>query len=524
MLGYRVRRPYKGLGASFTSSSTKYKHVITQIDPYRDLYPYQYTMPSSPPPLRAPTTAPPVLAPTQALAAGTISRLPLSTPTRRHPTSAEAYATAHTRRDHNKGHKPIFQWISRKLGGTRRATLSDITQTQIPPHTQTQTPLTPIQIFPPARDSISRSESHSMRSYSMSYATSTRRQANNPYPSLPVPPRRTSMADSHSLAPSMSLYMDRSPASSEPSLSGSYAFPGGGGADENASVRAIPPSHPGSPASSAVLNHSNSASLLPPLLRERESMRSSRSSEMDRRRDSGSTKPTTVLSFDSGPHIAHIAQVPISPLRSSNLSPVSPYPITPTPITPGLIRAPRHSLPHPRDNPNPSSPPLDNASTLTLASSTFALPHPPPSIRLSTPIPRAGSTGLATSPSVTFAPSSERERERGSVYVDGGNSSHALSIRAGRGVDRDASVRAVRRKGSWESYESGWSWRGGAGGTQNRLNGGGVEDEVEREGLHTRESFWTAKSRNEEDDGRVTESPVMERGRFSLEASIPITA
>jgi hypothetical protein len=34
---------------------------------------------------------------------------------------------------------------------------------------------------------------------------------------------------------------------------------------------------------------------------------------------------------------------------------------------------PNHSHPHPRNNPHPSSPPLDNASTLTLASSTFAL-------------------------------------------------------------------------------------------------------------------------------------------------------
>jgi len=41
-----------------------------------------------------------------------------------------------------------------------------------------------------------------------------------------------------------------------------------------------------------------------------------------------------------------------------------------------------------------------------------------------------------------------------------------MSIRTGgwggRGnvADRDASVRAVRRKGSWESNESGWSWKG----------------------------------------------------------------
>ena len=29
----------------------------------------------------------------------------------------------------------------------------------------------------------------------------------------------------------------------------------------------------------------------------------------------------------------------------------------------------------------------------------------------------------------------------------------------GRVLDPAASVRAIRRKGSWESYESGWSWR-----------------------------------------------------------------
>jgi hypothetical protein len=53
------------------------------------------------------------------------------------------------------------------------------------------------------------------------------------------------------------------------------------------------------------------------------------------------------------------------------------------------------------------------------------------------------------SPSVTFAPDTG---DRGSVM-------YPPSGRSGKGIDKDASVRAVRRKGSDDSMHSKWSWR-----------------------------------------------------------------
>jgi len=101
-----------------------------------------------------------------------------------------------------------------------------------------------------------------------------------------------------------------------------------------------------------------------------------------------------------------------------------------------------HTSHHPRNNPNPTSPPADNASTLTLASSAFALSA------------RANDWPDGASLSL------DQYQQDADV-----NSSHM-------GMEDDevevaASVRALRprssRRGSWESEESRWSARVGSG-------------------------------------------------------------
>jgi len=612
----------------------------------------------------------PTLAPSPTLASGTTSRPPpFNTPHRSAPppppvassskrneplSSAEAYAHAHSRR----ASKPIFEWITRKLTVGRRgpAMNEEITHAariQIPPRNNTaprgRVPallkpvtashlspphqLSPTQIFAsasPTRDNssfITRAESHSLRSYSLSYVTTSererRRELNNPYPSIPMPPHRASTVESVSVS---FLTRSRTPSfRSDGSIrrrsmmDDASSYRPGRGADEDASVRPLPPSHTASLTPSTSMNsRSASASLLsplhpssyrppsPPFYDRAGKAHSTPSStgpdasftssdpdgdgenaERQSRRDSTSTKPTTVLSFDSGPHIAHIATAPslppavsavgatdlpnttpaapaVSLLPTPAASPEMPPPTSPTtlnrtsfPQTLTLVQAPKHSHPHPRDNPHPSSEPEPNASTLTLASSTFGLiPAPgsswnqgPTSIhRLPLPAVVNRPTSLSTSPSVTFA--ADRDRPV-SVYEYPPSAHGHPSLRAGgwgRMADRDASVRAIRRKGSWESYESGWSWRaaqaGEAGygvgrngvqspapvGTTTPMVGGadmmlgGVE---EGDGLgvgpgtmYTRDSFVTAHTRLSEPG----ESPGMEEKRFELGPGVLLTA
>lgn len=690
--------------------------------------------PNSPPPLRA--SAPqPTFAPSPTSAQGNHSRSPpLTAPPRpsdsrarrcnetssapQRPTPAEVYANEHhprrerdpshlaptTRTSHQPHHvvpsvkaKPLFDWITRKLGAGRRATYS-VGSSSLPSAssssaprarntgrlakadhravTQSGGPLSPTQIFGPAasiRDnanSIARSESHSLRSYSMSYANSVerqlRREANNPYPSMPVPTfHRDSTVDtvseshfSRSRTPSMQSEMSR-PKLSTWDVEGASSIWAGAEADEDASIRPFPPSHPSSPTpSQSLLSRSASASLLSPVAhglpkpssfiarpKTHRSMSSSSASSdhegRQSRQDSTSTKPTTVLSFDSGPHMAHIAQAPSAvsapPAPSHNmvLPPASPVrqgsASVPTSATPfestqaqrasgstsppftaplrssgsdnslALAQAPKHSHPHPRDNPHPSSPPEPNASTLTLASSNFAgIPTPvaaplqpqspmhasPAATRLrdltiagpSNYNPLFRPPSLAASPSVTFAPDTGNDRPSSTYeYAPSLQSYYALSAygpasirtggwsRSSAAADRDASVRAVRRKGSWESNESGWSWKGqlyaqssgavtpqagpGMGPSQgllypasHRSSAYGIHDDdtsaaklTAREGLLTRESFVTAQSRLSRgsrgskgsqgwSEGQE-ETPGVENRRFELErVATPIMA
>lgn len=493
-------------------------------------------------------------------------------PSRAGLSSAEAYANAHypsSRRDRDKStggvvSKPIFDWISRKLGGAgRRATITEIgphvgrppspraRYPTLPKHARgtgwayrDQVPLSPAEIFAPStfsretNNSVSRSESHSLRSYSFGAAVSeARREANNPYPSIPVPQLHRELTNDNdesfiSRSRTSSVRSEGSITSSMPpriSLADDgSSFRLSRYADENASLRPLPPSHRGSPTpSTSMLSRSASASLLSPQpsrrptspsLRVRPETRYSGSTGADRsftssepedngrqsRRDSSSTKPT-IVSVDGPLPTTHIAQVPNppSPLRGSLARASDEVPPPTTPSIPTSSQAPKHSHPHPRDNPRPSSPPDPNASTLTLASSTFAVPigssispsvatslynrpsslhgihlntsntqsSPLPGVSpITTPLtspPHHRPQSLSTSPSVTWAPGYERNSIADyppSLHPTLGTSFRTGGWAGGRGAaDRDASVRAVRRKGSWESYESGWSWRGANG-------------------------------------------------------------
>ncbi|KAF8076195.1 hypothetical protein FPV67DRAFT_1470688 [Lyophyllum atratum] len=245
-------------------------------------------------------------------------------------------------------------------------------------------------------------------------------------------------------------------------------------ADDDASVRPIPPSVPPSPSPS----RSSSSYLSDP--------RTFRSI-------AASTKPTTLLSIDiNGGGMAHIAQAPITPptyinrfpphirnssstnnpgfhgsgtsitfsslpqssSRPSSLS--NPATLVATPHgqnAVSTVQAPLHTTHHPRNNPRPSSPPLDNASVLTLASSAYAMPGLRANMGHST-TPSARGVGDSLSHfggSITYA-----DAESTSQFVVGDDD--RLEER-----DVDASVRALRprssRRGSWESEASRWSAR-----------------------------------------------------------------
>jgi hypothetical protein len=212
-------------------------------------------------------------------------------------------------------------------------------------------------------------------------------------------------------------------------------------ADEDASMRPIAPSAPPSPS----LSRSSSSYL---------------SQSHTFRSMAASTKPTTVLSIDVGNGMAHIAEAPLTPLsdvgqnrahgRSSSQGTQSVGFILPqasqySPATSALpngasIQAPLHTLHHPRDNPRPSSPPPDDASVLTLASSAFGVP--------------GARTGMGT----MF------DGGRDSLSNFGGTATDSTSHFAG-GDDMDAerdvgaSMRALRPRRSWESEASRWSAR-----------------------------------------------------------------
>ncbi|WWC69497.1 uncharacterized protein I206_103439 [Kwoniella pini CBS 10737] len=492
------------------------------------------------------------------------------------------------------------------------------------------------------------------------------------------------------------------------SASGGYiAFIAGGGglsvgADDDASLRPFPPSHPASPThSTSVLSRTGSNQFPPPQPsnkidgsrsrtntfystwsgagharsttgsldgiygstyrysydQRREDNEEDQDEEDDgergreSRQDSTSTKPTTCISFDSSPAIAHIAQpqfLPItqnqfqvqlptsnqtqtspqtqpytptvpqgsfglgdvitsspasvpSPSRrassessdhviretsSGGSSPTPPSPTTPTshatssptgPISQNLalqvhVQAPKHTPHHPLHNPIPNEIPDDNASMLTLASSTFdllpnqignnqgqsqsesitpqthitsvientsqminpILPNPTIINRLKDTTITTTTTNTTnqiirpnsiTSPSIHWAPtpnlSSTIEERPNSIYDNNNNNNNSIhnsnhlstttSIKSFKQkADRDASVRAIRRKGSWESYESGWSWRGYTNNNKNLTSpiggisigggggAGGGGGSFKNNGFIDKSESW--KSRNDDND------------------------
>ncbi|PPQ70127.1 hypothetical protein CVT24_003874 [Panaeolus cyanescens] len=292
-------------------------------------------------------------------------------------------------------------------------------------------------------------------------------------------------------------------------------------ADDDASVRPIPPSAPPSPSPS----RSSSSVLSDP--------RTFRSM-------TASTKPTTVLSIDlNGNGMAHIAQVPTQTpaqihrfvphvRQSSSLSttgmlssgnsitfsalPTSSRPSSlrhpgslgsisltaqqPSVANNGLVapvQAPLHTNHHPRNNPRPSSPPLDNASMLTLASSAFA--HP---MRLGPQNYPPSALGDAAS------------HYGGSVvFPDGESTSHYILGDDERLEERDfdASVRALRprssRRGSWESEASRWSARVQGTGTPSVARNGSLwaSNSIKTGGLSTEneEVYETADDEDEDE-------------------------
>ncbi|CAK5263058.1 unnamed protein product [Mycena citricolor] len=256
-------------------------------------------------------------------------------------------------------------------------------------------------------------------------------------------------------------------------------------ADEDASVRPLPPSVPPSPSPS-----SSSFASDPRTFRSL----------------AASTKPTTLLSIDlNGNGMAHIAQAPPAPIsrlhvRSPSTSTsligagvtFSALPPSPTSRAHhshsnsgssqsvggggggGLssVQAPLHTSHHPRNNPRPSSPPQDNASVLTLASSAFGIP-----VRAA--VAHHANTAWSSGPPSALADSISHFG--GSItYADAESTSQYLL----GDDDVDASVRALRprssRRGSWESEASRWSARGVGAGTPSLARDG--------------RSIWTSQS------------------------------
>ncbi|KAI0092797.1 hypothetical protein BDY19DRAFT_1083906 [Irpex rosettiformis] len=246
-------------------------------------------------------------------------------------------------------------------------------------------------------------------------------------------------------------------------------------ADEDASVRPLPPSAPPSPSPS----HSSSSYLSDP--RTFASM-------------AASTKPTTLLSVDlAGGGMAHIAQAPPTPTlaahrlgpharahstapstvgsitfstlpasASSRPSPTGPGNLSRGSVQHGTLNAPQHTTHHPRYNPRPSSPPPDDASVLTLASSAFGIPGS-----------RVGANALTGRRSLADDSFSHISGAPGigdsvSHFTPGDlDGDDDRLTEADRDGDVDASVRALRprssRRGSWESEASGWSAHLGTG-------------------------------------------------------------
>ncbi len=285
-------------------------------------------------------------------------------------------------------------------------------------------------------------------------------------------------------------------------------------ADEDASLRPLPPSSPPSPSPS----RSSSSYLSNP--RTFQSM-------------AASTKPTTLLSVDLTGGMAHIAEAPPTPGTAPRI-PIHLWPspggsgagsisFSALPPSPGSsyttslrldaahsVQAPQHTTHHPRNNPRPSSPPLDNASVLTLASSAFGIPGARIGVQ--------GGTNDATSFShfSQFGGSRLGAEDRSSHFILGDD----LDIEGDRDVD--ASVRALRprssRRGSWESEASGWSASLGNGGLPGLYPGALAGKSLRSLSVKTGQISVGGNANEDVDDGSLADAPSNEE---SSEPSTP---
>lgn len=401
--------------------------------------------------------------------------------------------------------KPIINWFQRKLAGTvRTRRASDGESSRIPQ-----------QRHPTRRPSIK---------------TGPRKHAVSPGPGskpLNIPNREAislNEDDGYSSAPDTRDYSDdegessinRSSIARESTWSPLEA-------DDNASLRPLPPSAPPSPSPSR-----SSSSYL--------------SNPHTFRSMTASTKPTTVLSMDLNGGVAHIAQAPVTPVNPGWFSPHVRTSSTGTSTGPGgggsitfsalppspqsssrpsslqnnasalasannlrPVQAPQHTAHHPRNNPRPSSPPSDNASVLTLASSAFGFPTA-----------RIGINALSYN--------SERSVRGAGDSISHISASHFLLGDEDRMYndgemerDVDASVRALRprssRRGSWESEASGWS--ADVGGTYSLMGPGTPIGTRER-------SLWTANSvRTGDIDEDIDEASSEGEGNITQETLDP---
>ncbi|TCD71298.1 hypothetical protein EIP91_011069 [Steccherinum ochraceum] len=397
-----------------------------------------------------------------------------------------------------KSSKPIINWFQRKLAGSRarRASEGDTLRSQRAPGSRITNPKekrrssVPVPPLPTAP--VRQRSRHSGR-------PPPQRNGSNG-PSL----RQNTISldsdyDLRSLSDDQSIDSDEPrPASSvlESTWSPNSVYE----ADEDASVRPIPPSAPPSPSPS----HSSSSYLSHP--RTFASM-------------AASTKPTTLLSVDLTGGMAHIAQAPPTPtipshrmsphirthstgfssgggsITFSMLPPGSPS--RPSSSTHGhmpsvssrghghpSLQAPQHTTHHPRNNPRPSSPPPDDASMLTLASSAFGLPGARSGAAM---LARSGRTSVADD-SISHFSHPLGDSTSQFVLGDGEADDERGDEERYNYGDVDASVRALRprssRRGSWESEASGWSAR---------LTGAHVSGLGTPNGLKER-SLWTSGS------------------------------
>ncbi|KAN0127513.1 hypothetical protein V8E53_014725 [Lactarius tabidus] len=355
--------------------------------------------------------------------------------------------------------KPILDWFHRKLGGTGRTRrASDVSHTRVTNGDRGASRDKRRPGIPDGSRELSRVQSTPSRGGRSSADRELRRL------SQIVPPSLSRSAGTSTSTNDVTNETDDAEGHGDVSTyrsSGSMWSPASNlEADEDASLRPLPPSSPPSPSPS----RSSSSYLSNP--RTFQSM-------------AASTKPTTLLSVDLTGGMAHIAQAPPTPGTTSRIpihlwptasgsgpgsisfsalppSPTSSYSTSFRLDTAHAVQAPQHTTHHPRNNPRPSSPPLDNASMLTLASSAFGVPGG----RLGV----LGSTNDATSFShfSQFGGSRLGAEDRSSHFILGDD----LDIEGDR--DGDASVRALRprssRRGSWESEASGWSASLGNGG------------------------------------------------------------